>query len=64
MYNNNNNKRFQFCDKLTGDNSSPESILNKLLLLGMDKLRTLGKVTEVAKRVARTLSLPSAKPAF
>ena len=38
--------------------------MSKLIWLGTVKLRTLGKVAVVAKRVARALSLPSAEPAF
>ena len=34
------------------------------MLLGTVKLRTLGKVAVVAKRVARASCLPSAEPAF
>ena len=43
---------------------SLESILSKLRLLGTVKLRTLGKVAVVVKRVARASSLQSAEPAF
>ena len=44
--------------------ASPDPVLSKLMLLGTVKMRTLGKVAEVAKRVARVPSLPSAEPAF